>query len=489
MPQFDESFLKRFFLDYPSQSLTTNARFWNLPDLPTYQTMHISGNVDLTLDGATKNFKDGAFVYKKSDGSLGAMPSSSAWGGGITVEGGSVRTAKLDYLSNRTIGNMTNIEVDEQLKRLTVRMPEGHTGTSFSYPAPTAKELAAAAEAKNLVLQVRSGDKIIEGFFVEGKGGVLPTTFQAYNNGINIKGGEFLSIHREATGEVRSLFPYKPYTPEDLRYYTQDGRLAKPGNDVKELMTLDRKPLLAEAHPRLNVESGKSIVPHGFSPLKVDLDILREQFVNESARSVPLNKQAAEVFPYLSSSQVLDAAQARENAAKMFDQNASTIWGQRKLLAETDSLIARNNAMALSLEAKLGVLPPGELSTLKLSKEIAPKSESMLSKIAAWLPESKLTRALFGTTGKAALGVAGAVVVTELAIKGIEHVAERVDKAIKQKPDTSKDLPILDFSTMANSSPPREGMFKQSELDALLRNSTSDKIDSKVDNSSERPRA
>lgn len=65
--QFDESFLKRFFRDYPSQSLTTPAKFWNLPDLPTYDTFHIDGNVDLTLNGKTTNFSDGAYVFKKSD--------------------------------------------------------------------------------------------------------------------------------------------------------------------------------------------------------------------------------------------------------------------------------------------------------------------------------------------------------------------------------------------------------------------------------------
>lgn len=487
MPQFDESFLKRFFLDYPSQSLTTNAKFWTLPDIPVYQTLHLSGDVSLTLNGATQKYPDGAFVFKKADGSLGALPHSSAWGGGITVDGSAVRTAKLDFMTNRTVGNMASVEVNEQLKRLTVRMPEGQTGTSFSYPAPTSKELAAAAEAKNLVIQARSGDKIIEGFFVEGKGGVLPTTFQAYNNGISIKGGEFISIHREANGEVRGLFAYKPYSPEDLRQFTQQGRYAAPGNDVKDLMTLDRKPLLAESQPRLNVESGKGIFPRGFTPEKIDLALLREQLINESARAVPLQQKLAQDFPHLYSSKVLDVTQARVNAERLFDQNAGSAWGQRKLVAETDSLISRNNTLAISIAEKAGLpLSQSELSTLKLSTELAPKSESMLSRVAAYLPESKLTRALFGT-GKAALGMAGAIAVTELAIKGIELAANKIDLARNQKPDEAKTELAIDFSTMSDSRQ-NHTVLKHAKFDELLQKSAKDQIDIKAA-PAENPRA
>jgi hypothetical protein len=447
--------------------------------------------VDLTLNGKTTNFSDGAYVFKKSDGSIDAMPSKVTASGGLTVEGGPVRNAKYDSFSYRSSGNMANVVLDEKLGRLSVHMPDGLTGTSFPYPAPSAKELASAAEAKNVVIQARSGDRIIEGFFVDGKGGVLPETIQAYERGIDIKGGEFLSIHREANGDVRSLFPYKPYTPKEIEQFTQFGRYALPRNDVKNLRAINGEPLLAEANPSLNVESGKGMFPRGFKPQSVDMDLLREQFTAESVRDLQMKQQMAKEFPSIYGESLnLDANQVRENAGRMFDQNAGTVYGQRKLIADTDALINLNNARALSIAEKSGVefLPKNELSELRLTNALAPEAETMFSKLGTILGESRLGKSLFGS-GKVALGIAGAVVATELAIKGVDYARSQNQNSEEK----SAALKLPDLSVQGDGSMKlasmRDDVYTQAHAERLLLQSSDKQPEKNIEPPAERPRS
>lgn len=487
----DESLLKRFFKDYPSQSLSTNAKFWNLPDLPTLPTIHVSGDVNLSINGQTKNFSEGAFVFKKADGSLDAMPTKSAWGGGITVDGRAAQGATIDY-NYRKSGNMAHLQLDEQAGKLRLNMPEGHSGTIFNYPAPTAQELAAKAEAQGVIIQARSGDRVIEGFFAEGKGGVLPTEIQAYHNGIDLKGGEFLSIHREANGEVRSLFAYRPYTAKDIEQFTSFGRYSTPGNDVKDLKALDGKTLLAAENPRLNVENGKAIVPRGFSPISADLDSLREQYINENVRDLQMRQQMAKEFPgTFGSAAEMDANQIRESASKTFEQKASTAWGQRELLAKTDELLTRNNKWAVTFAEKAGVeLPKSELTELKLTRAfVEPEANSIFSKVASYLGESRLGKSIFGS-GKVALGIAGAVVATELAIKGVEYASTAKSDNSENK-NASLKLPELSVQADGSIKPAgmRDDLYRQANVDGLLQKASSDHSEKNSEHSAEHTRA
>ena len=184
----------------------------------------------------------------------------------------------------------------------------------------------------------------------------------------------------------------------------------------------------------------------------------------------------------------LDANQVRDNAGRMFDQNAGTVFGQRKLVADTDALINLNNNRALSIAEKAGIeLPKTELSELRLTNALAPEAETMFSKLGAFLGESRLGKSLVGS-GKVALGIAAAVVATELAIKGVDY-ARSQNQNIQEK---SAALNLPDLSVQGDGSlklaSMRDDFYTQAHVERLLLQSSDKQPEKSIEPSAERPR-
>lgn len=224
-------------------------------------------------------------------------------------------------------------------------MPErGVGGLSFRYPSPTHAELVAIAEKQGVIMRVRDGSgKVIEGFFTKGIGGVMPSQMSQFHDGLDLKGGEFLSIHREADGRVRGLFPYKPYTQTDIDRITVHGTYSTPGNDVKQLQTLDGKPLGGENNPYLNLENNKGKVPFFYKAHEIDVETMRREYIDEKVRDARFVQEFREKYSdTYGAKNDFDEAKIREDAAKSFDEKVKSEHGKSKLFAETDELKRTN---------------------------------------------------------------------------------------------------------------------------------------------------
>ena len=465
-----EELLSQFFAR--NSDLSTKAKFWSLPDLPTYNTIHMSGDFKLVrAAGEVTHFPQGAFIFQKADGAIDALPTRAAGGGGITVNGGPVRDVVKDVYSGYYKGNMAHMQYNAETSRLSVSMPEGHYGIQFRYPAPTAPELAAMAEKHGAIIFARdSGGKLIEGFFVNGKGGIMPSALTAFHNGVELKGGEFLAIHREATGEVRGLFPYKPYTEKEIAEFTRGGTMSPPGNNVAHLQNVDGAPLVAEAGPRFNVETGQAKYPWGYRASSIDVSALRNEFLAESVRSAEsMNKLKLEFPDTYGKPALLDEAALRETAGKLFDEKAKTVGGQSLLLAETDAMRQMNlkrmgpalaegkPLLSLASETKLALsLAPESKLALSLAPEnkllsLAPDALSTLKLDTSKLPQGLLVqeeRSLLGGfkfgRGAKAAGILG---LTLLGAAAVDYAAQSYFKSQTEKkkadepnPDKNNDL-------------------------------------------------
>jgi hypothetical protein len=250
----DDAILSRFF-NHPD--LTTETKFWNLHDTPTYPTIHIPKDVTLNLDGKVEHFPDGAYVFKKPDGKLSALSSKQTSNGGLTLDGYAVpKDMTQNRLSSRFEGNMTVLNIDGEKGKLQLLTTDGD-GATYNFPLSTEQELAKTAEASGAVIKaLDKRGKVIEGFFVDGQGSVVPREVRTKNDHRNLNSGEFVAISRNANGEVTTLFPFQNYTPEELAIRTREGR-GRPGNTLDQLTTIDGQVLTSAGKPRLNLQTGK----------------------------------------------------------------------------------------------------------------------------------------------------------------------------------------------------------------------------------------
>jgi hypothetical protein len=264
--RIEETVLQGIFNAHQQDMVTTQAKFWNFTGntVPTYPTIFVPGNTELTINGLTTSFTDGAFVYQK-DGQLAAVKASVAEGGGITVGGGPVRSVSTDPYTNRPVGNTATLQFNEGTapgtSTLTLRMPENQgAGFSFRYPAANAEDLLQLAEQKNAIVQLQRDGKVIEGFFAKNSGGVLPKSFGPYASGTSFDKGDFISVTRRPDGSA-GLFAYKNYTPKEMEQATRFGTMSEPGNNLARLQTLDGKPVNPNKFTQLDTRPALSDAP------------------------------------------------------------------------------------------------------------------------------------------------------------------------------------------------------------------------------------
>jgi hypothetical protein len=128
------------------------------------------------------------------------------------------------------------------------------------------------------------------------------------------------------------------------------------------------------------------------------------------------------------------------------------------------------------------------LSELRLTNALAPEAETMFSKLGTILGESRLGKSLFGS-GKVALGIAGAVVATELAIKGVDYARSQNQNSEEK----SAALKLPDLSVQGDGSMKlasmRDDVYTQAHAERLLLQSSDKQPEKNIEPPAERPRS
>jgi hypothetical protein len=138
-----------------------------------------------------------------------------------------------------------------------------------------------------------------------------------------------------------------------VSYSQQDiARLGyRPGNELSTLTTIEGGPLKPEAFPRLNLGSGKGIIPANYQPLQIDTAAMRQPYIDRQVRAATLEHQRISAF---FGPRPFDAVTTRAQATQTFDGLSGSDFGKRRLFAELDKtarLNERHNQLATTGEA------------------------------------------------------------------------------------------------------------------------------------------